>query len=104
VAVTVLGGSISTGAVASRKMAKENPNDVWSLVRLYMQRNINGELEFNNMARSATKSYITSLCLEKFLDETQVGGCGHGTGTRHQHTLASVPLGLQTTTALPDLT
>lgn len=51
VTVTVLGGSISTGAVASRKQAKENPNDVWSLVRLYMQKNINGELVFNNNAR-----------------------------------------------------
>jgi len=70
ISVTVLGGSISTGAVASRKQAKENPNDVWSLVRIYMQKNINGDLIFSNNARSATKSYITSLCLEKFLDNT----------------------------------
>lgn len=70
VSVTVLGGSISTGAVASRKQAKENPNDLWSLVRIYMQKNINGDLVFTNNARSATKSYITSLCLEKFLDDT----------------------------------
>lgn len=69
--MTVLGGSISTGAVASRKMAKENPNDIWSMVRIYMQRNINGDLVFSNNARSATKSYITSLCLDKFLDSTQ---------------------------------
>lgn len=66
----MLGGSISTGAVASRKQAKENPNDLWSLVRIYMQKNINGDLVFSNNARSATKSYITSLCLEKFLDDT----------------------------------
>lgn len=51
VSVTVLGGSISTGAVASRKQAKENPNDVWSLVRIYMQKNINGDLVFSNNAR-----------------------------------------------------
>lgn len=49
--MTVLGGSISTGAVASRKQAKENPNDVWSLVRIYMQKNINGDLVFSNNAR-----------------------------------------------------
>eukprot|EP00879_Flechtneria_rotunda_P000482 GHRR01000584.1.p1 GENE.GHRR01000584.1~~GHRR01000584.1.p1 ORF type:complete len:500 (+),score=138.46 GHRR01000584.1:302-1801(+) len=68
--VTVLGGSISTGAVASRKQAATDPNDLWSLVRLYMQRNNNGTITFNNNARSATKSYITSLCLDKFLDDT----------------------------------
>jgi hypothetical protein len=51
VSVTVLGGSISTGAVASRKQAKENPNDVWSLVRIYLQKNVNGDLVFSNNAR-----------------------------------------------------
>lgn len=49
--MTVLGGSISTGAVASRKQAKENPNDVWSLVRIFMQKNSKGEVEFSNNAR-----------------------------------------------------
>lgn len=35
-----------------------------------MQKNLDGNITFNNNARSATRSYITSLCLEKFLDET----------------------------------
>lgn len=68
--ITVLGGSISTGAVASRKQAATDPNDLWSLVRIYMQKNIDGSITFNNNARSATRSYITSLCLEKFLDDS----------------------------------
>jgi hypothetical protein len=68
--ITVLGGSISTGAVASRKQAATDPNDIWSMVRIYLQRNIDGNITFNNNARSATRSYITSLCLEKFLDNT----------------------------------
>jgi hypothetical protein len=59
VEVTVLGGSISTGAVASRKQATVDPNDLWSMVRIYMQQNIDGSITFNNNARSATKSYIT---------------------------------------------
>eukprot|EP00882_Tetradesmus_deserticola_P001006 GHRQ01001089.1.p1 GENE.GHRQ01001089.1~~GHRQ01001089.1.p1 ORF type:complete len:504 (+),score=200.63 GHRQ01001089.1:225-1736(+) len=70
VSVTVLGGSISTGAVASRKQASTDPNDLWSLVRIYMQKNLDDSISFSNNARSATRSYITSLCLEKFLDET----------------------------------
>ncbi|KAF6266245.1 SGNH hydrolase-type esterase domain-containing protein [Scenedesmus sp. NREL 46B-D3] len=70
VSVTVLGGSISTGAVASRKQAATDPNDLWSLVRIYMQKNLDDSITFNNNARSATRSYITSLCLEKFLDDT----------------------------------
>jgi hypothetical protein len=68
--VTVLGGSISTGAVASRKQASTDPNDLWSLVRIYMQKNLDDSITFSNNARSATRSYITSLCLEKFLDDT----------------------------------
>lgn len=68
--ITVLGGSISTGAVASRKQAAVDPNDLWSLVRIYMQKNIDGTITFTNNARSATRSYITSLCLEKFLDDS----------------------------------
>jgi hypothetical protein len=68
--VTVLGGSISTGAVASRKQAATDPNDLWSLVRIYMQKNLDNSITFTNNARSATRSYITSLCLEKFLDDT----------------------------------
>lgn len=68
VSVTVLGGSISAGAVASRKQAATDPNDLWSLVRIYMQK-IDDRLVFSNNARSATKSYITSLCLDKFLDD-----------------------------------
>lgn len=70
VEVTVLGGSISTGAVASRKMDPKNPNDVWSIVRLFMQKNISNSIQFNNNARSATKSYITSMCLDRFLNDT----------------------------------
>jgi hypothetical protein len=70
VSVTVLGGSISTGAVASRKQAATDPNDLWSLVRIYMQKNLDNSITFTNNARSATRSYITSLCLEKFLDDT----------------------------------
>lgn len=70
VSVTVLGGSISTGAVASRKQASTDPNDLWSLVRIYMQKNLDESITFSNNARSATRSYITSLCLEKFLDDT----------------------------------
>lgn len=35
-----------------------------------MQQNIDGNITFSNNARSATRSYITSLCLEKFLDNT----------------------------------
>jgi hypothetical protein len=66
----VLGGSISTGAVASRKQASTDPNDLWSLVRIYMQKNLDDSITFSNNARSATRSYITSLCLEKFLDDT----------------------------------
>ena len=70
VEITVLGGSISTGAVASRKNDPVNPNDVWNLVRLYIQRNMSDGTVFINNARSATKSAITSLCLSKFLNET----------------------------------
>lgn len=55
VEVTVLGGSISTGAYASRKMDPVNPNDVFSMVRIYMQRNISTGVTFINNARSATK-------------------------------------------------
>jgi hypothetical protein len=70
VEVTVIGGSISTGAVASRKQAATDPNDVWSLVRIYMQKNISDTVSFYNNARSATKSYINSLCMDKFLNST----------------------------------
>ena len=59
--VTVLGGSISTGAVASRKNDPVNPNDVWNLVRLYIQRNMSDGTVFINNAR---------LCLPKFLNAT----------------------------------
>lgn len=58
VEVAVMGGSVSAGAIASRKMAAENPNDVWSLVRLQLQRFVSPRVEFVNNARSATKSYI----------------------------------------------
>ena len=70
VEVTVMGGSVSAGAIASRKMAAENPNDVWSLVRIQLQRFVSPRVEFVNNARSATKSYINSLCLDRFLNAT----------------------------------
>ena len=70
VEVAVLGGSVSAGAVASRKMAATDPNDVWSLVRLTLQRDVNPEVDFVNNARSATKSYVTSMCLDRFLNST----------------------------------
>jgi len=69
VEVAIMGGSISTGAVASRKMDPVDPNDSWSLVRLYMQKT-NPATAFNNNARSATKSYIYSQCLPRFLNAT----------------------------------
>lgn len=70
--VAVLGGSVSTGAVASRKNAVVNPNDCWSLVRIWMQGSLgsNQNVEFINNARSATKSYAMSQCLPKFLNST----------------------------------
>jgi hypothetical protein len=68
--IAVLGGSISTGAVASRKNAAIDPNDAWSLVRIYINGKINDEADFYNNARSATKSYVTSICLDKFLNST----------------------------------
>lgn len=37
VEIAVMGGSVSAGAIASRKMAAVDPNDVWSLVRLELQ-------------------------------------------------------------------
>ena len=70
VEVAVLGGSVSAGAIASRKMAATDPNDVWSLVRIQMQENLSPDIDFVNNARSATKSYINSLCLERFLNST----------------------------------
>jgi len=70
VEVAVLGGSISAGAIASRKMDPNDPNDVWSLVRLHLQNNVNPQIEFYNNARAATKSYITSLCIDRFLNTT----------------------------------
>ncbi len=70
VEVSVLGGSVSAGAIASRKQAAVDPNDVWSLVRLQLQNNVSPKIEFYNNARSATKSYIASLCLNRFLNAT----------------------------------
>lgn len=68
--VLVLGGSISTGAVASRKDDANDPNDVWDMVGRYFQGSVSRRVNFTNEARSATKSSITSLCLNKFLPET----------------------------------
>jgi hypothetical protein len=68
--VAVLGGSVSAGAIASRKMAAVDPNDVWSLVRIHMQTNASPRISFYNNARSATKSYICSLCINRFLNAT----------------------------------
>jgi len=70
VEVAVLGGSVSAGAIASRKQAAVDPNDVWSLVRLELQNHVSPKIEFYNNARSATKSYIASLCLNRFLNST----------------------------------
>ncbi|GBF91596.1 hypothetical protein Rsub_04336 [Raphidocelis subcapitata] len=70
VEVSVLGGSVSAGAIASRKMAAVDPNDVWNLVRIQLQDNLSPKIEFYNNARSATKSYINSLCLSRFLNST----------------------------------
>ncbi|GBF91603.1 hypothetical protein Rsub_04343 [Raphidocelis subcapitata] len=70
VEVAVLGGSISAGAVASRKMAAVDPNDVWNLVRIELQTHLSPKIDFFNNARSATKSYITSICLDRFLNAT----------------------------------
>jgi hypothetical protein len=70
VEVAVLGGSISAGAVASRKMDPDDPNDVWNLVRLELQSGVSPKIEFHNNARAATKSYITSLCIDRFLNAT----------------------------------
>ncbi len=50
--VAVLGGSVSTGAVASRKNAAVNPNDCWSMVRIWMQGSLGGpNVKFYNNAR-----------------------------------------------------
>ncbi|KAI8469583.1 MAG: SGNH hydrolase-type esterase domain-containing protein [Monoraphidium minutum] len=70
VEVAILGGSVSAGAVASRKMDPTDPNDVWNLVRLALQKGVSPKIEFYNNARAATKSYITSLCVDKFLNAT----------------------------------
>ncbi|KAI8475679.1 MAG: SGNH hydrolase-type esterase domain-containing protein [Monoraphidium minutum] len=67
VEVDILGGSVSAGAVASRKNDPTNPNDVWNLVRLALQKGVSPKIELRNNARSATKSYITSMCLDRFL-------------------------------------
>ena len=50
--------------------AATDPNDVWSLVRIAMQKGLSPKIEFVNNARSATKSYVTSLCLSRFLNST----------------------------------
>jgi lysophospholipase L1-like esterase len=68
--VLVLGGSISTGAVASRKDDSNDPNDVWDMVDRYFSNSVSKRVNFSNEARSATKSSITSLCLNKFLPDT----------------------------------
>jgi hypothetical protein len=68
--IDVLGGSVSAGAIASRKMAAVDPNDVWSLVRIHLQTNASPKIAFYNNARSATKSYIASLCINRFLNST----------------------------------
>jgi hypothetical protein len=70
VEVAVMGGSVSAGAIASRKMAATNPNDVWSLVRLQLQNHVSPQVTFVNNARSATKSYINSMCIERFVNAT----------------------------------
>jgi hypothetical protein len=70
VEISVLGGSVSAGAIASRKMAAVDPNDVWNLVRIELQTSLSPKIEFYNNARSATKSYINSLCLSRFLNST----------------------------------
>ncbi|KIZ07114.1 hypothetical protein MNEG_0835 [Monoraphidium neglectum] len=70
VEIDILGGSVSAGAVATRKMDPVNPNDVWSLVRIALQKGVSPKISFFNNARSATKSYITSLCIDKFLNAT----------------------------------
>lgn len=70
VEVTILGGSVSAGAVASRKMDPIDPNDVWNLVRISLQKGVGPKITFTNNARAATKSYITSLCIDKFLSPT----------------------------------
>jgi hypothetical protein len=70
VEINVLGGSISAGAVASRKMAAVDPNDVWNLVRIELQTHLSPKVNFYNNARSATKSYVTSICLDRFLNST----------------------------------
>jgi UDP-glucose:glycoprotein glucosyltransferase len=65
--VVVLGGSISTGAVASRKDDANDPNDVWHMIERYLEKSVSPRVNFTNEARSATKSSITSMCLDKFL-------------------------------------
>jgi len=69
--VVVLGGSISTGAVASRKDDDDDPNDVWQMVQRYLEKAVSPKVNFTNEARSATKSSVTSLCLDKFLPATK---------------------------------
>jgi len=66
VKVVVLGGSISAGASASRKRAATNPNDVWSMVSIYLK-NMSSNIDLNNQGLSATKSYVISQCVDKFL-------------------------------------
>jgi lysophospholipase L1-like esterase len=65
--VMVLGGSISTGAVASRKDDANDPNDVWHMIERYFEKRVSPRVNFTNEARSATKSSVTSMCLDKFL-------------------------------------
>jgi hypothetical protein len=70
VEINILGGSVSAGAVATRKMDPVNPNDVWSLVRLQLQTRLSPKVQFYNNARSATKSLIFSMCLPRWLNAT----------------------------------
>ncbi len=68
VKVVVLGGSISAGAEASRKRAATDPNDVWSMVSLFLK-NVSTNINLDNQGLSATKSYVISQCVDRFLPQ-----------------------------------